>query len=79
MQRDRFPPGVAERLKWYVYRVIDPQNGETFCVGKGQNDRIFAHAKGALSTTDDEAAADLNLQRIKDLSAAGLDYVRNGA
>jgi hypothetical protein len=34
MHPDKFPVGVAERLKWYVYRLIDPRNGETFYVGK---------------------------------------------
>ncbi len=73
MQRDRFPPGVAERLKWYVYRLIDPRNGETFYVGKGQGDRVFEHAKGALSAAQDEDSADLKFQRIKDISVAGRD------
>jgi hypothetical protein len=39
--RDRFPPGVAAKLKYYVYRLIDPRNGETFYVGKGKEDRVF--------------------------------------
>jgi hypothetical protein len=73
MQRDGFPPGVADQLKWYVYRLIDPRNGETFYVGKGRDDRIFRHAKDALSATKDEDAADLKSQRIKDITAAGLD------
>jgi hypothetical protein len=73
MQTDRFPPGVAQRLGWYVYRLIDPRNGDTFYVGKGKGNRIFEHAKGALSADKDEDAADLKLQRIKDISAAGLE------
>ena len=73
MPVDRFPPGVAERLKWYVYRLIDPRNGQTFYVGKGQGDRIFEHAKGALSATKDEDAADLKFQRIKEIEATGLE------
>lgn len=73
MQRDKFPPGVAGRLKWYVYRLIDPRNGETFYIGKGKNDRIFQHAKGALSSTVDEDSTDLKLKRIKDINAVGLD------
>jgi len=28
-QRDSFPPEVALQLKVYVYRLIDPRNGET--------------------------------------------------
>jgi hypothetical protein len=39
-----FPPGVAEKLKTYVYRLIDPRNGETFYVGKGKGDRVFVTA-----------------------------------
>ena len=35
-----FPPGVIEKLKTYVYRLIDPRNGETFYVGKGKGNRF---------------------------------------
>jgi len=73
MQRDRFPPGVMGQLNWYVYRLIDPRNGETFYVGKGQGDRIFEHAKGAWSATKDEDTAELKIRRIKAIWAAGLD------
>jgi hypothetical protein len=73
MQPDRFPTEVAERLNWYVYRLIDPRNGETFYVGKGQGDRIFQHARGALAAGKDEDATDLKFQRIKDITAAGLE------
>ena len=34
-ERDHFPPDIAEQLGWYVYRLIDPRNGETFYIGKG--------------------------------------------
>ena len=70
---DKFPPEVIERLKWYVYRLVDPRSGETFYVGKGKGDRVFQHAKGALSASDDEDATDLKSQRIKDIGAAGLE------
>ena len=40
-----FPPEIARRLKTYVYRLIDPRNGETFYVGKGRGDRVFAHIR----------------------------------
>lgn len=42
-----FPPEVCAKLEHYVYRLIDPRNGETFYVGKGQDNRIFAHVEGA--------------------------------
>jgi len=73
MQRDKFPPGVAERLNWYVYRLIDPRNGETFYVGKGRGDRIFQHMRAALAVTGDEDAIDLKYQRIKDITTSGLE------
>ncbi len=72
MPRDSFPDGVAEQLKWYVYRLIDPRNGETFYVGKGQGNRIFAHASG-LVVDDANDVSDPKLQRIKEIQAAGLD------
>ncbi len=79
MPRDSFPTGVAEQLKWYVYRLIDPRNGETFYVGKGQGNRVFAHANGSFTdssgadTDEKENATDLKLQRIKEINAAGLE------
>jgi len=71
MQRDCFPSGVAAQLKWYVYRLIDPRNGETFYVGKGQGDRVFHHVKGALKSTDD--ATDLKTSRLRAIRATGLE------
>jgi hypothetical protein len=40
VQPDSFPPEVIDRLKWYVYRLVDPRNGETFYVGKGKGNRV---------------------------------------
>ena len=71
MARDNFPDGVAAQLKWYVYRLIDPRNGETFYVGKGQGDRVFAHAKGQMPEGDE--VLDSKLQRIKEIQSAGLE------
>lgn len=71
--RTGFPPGVAEKLAWYVYRLIDPRNGETFYVGKGRNDRIFQHAQGAVS--DQEDALSAKLGRIRSILASGLNVI----
>ena len=77
MARDRFPSGVAEELKWYAYRLIDPRNGETFYVGKGRADRIFAHAKGSLDTNPQDGGlkevSDPKLQRIREIQASGME------
>lgn len=37
--KSHFIEEVCERLGNYVYRLIDPRNGETFYVGKGRNRR----------------------------------------
>ncbi|MCY3856864.1 MAG: hypothetical protein OXF33_09190 [Rhodospirillales bacterium] len=42
----KFGPGVAEKLKHYVYRLVDPRDGSTFYVGKGTGDRVFNHVNG---------------------------------
>ena len=73
-EHDHFPPSVAERLKFYVYRLIDPRNGETFYVGKGRGDRVFHHARGkvkALAKDPDEDEVDAKIQRIREINAAG--------
>lgn len=45
---DQFGPEVIGQLEYYVYRLIDPQNGETFYVGKGKGNRVFEHLREAL-------------------------------
>jgi hypothetical protein len=71
--RRSFPIGVAEKLEYYIYRLIDPRNGETFYVGKGRGDRIFQHANGALKPELEEDALDTKMQRIRDIRSAGLE------
>jgi hypothetical protein len=39
-QVESFSPDVSRKLGWYVYRLIDPRNGETFYVGKGQGNKV---------------------------------------
>ncbi|MEM1211156.1 MAG: hypothetical protein AAGI68_02555 [Planctomycetota bacterium] len=64
-----FPPGVAERLAVYVYRLIDPRNGETFYIGKGQGDRVFAHIRAVVE--DDQVGEKIG--RIQDIRNAGFE------
>ena len=48
-----FSPEVCAELKYYVYRLVDPRNGQTSYVGKGKNNRVFAHAECALAKYGD--------------------------
>lgn len=68
-EKTTFSPEVAEAIKFYVYRLIDPRNGETFYVGKGKNNRVFQHLYQKEMMPGEE---DLKYQRIKEIRAAGL-------
>ena len=72
MKKDSFSPEVVEALRCYVYRLIDPRNGETFYVGRGQGDRVFDHVRGAVNDTD-QNVADPKLERIREIRASGMD------
>ena len=64
-KRNHFSQAVSAKLKCYVYRLIDPRNGETFYVGKGKGDRVFRHARGALKLNgEQEDKLDAKMQRI---------------
>ncbi|MFV2044532.1 MAG: hypothetical protein ACC700_15025 [Anaerolineales bacterium] len=64
-ERQSFPEEVVEQLKTYVYRLIDPRNGETFYVGKGRGNRVFSHIRAEDGLEGDEL--DNKLQRIRDI------------
>lgn len=66
-----FPPEVARHLDYYVYRLIDPRDGETFYVGKGCGDRVFAHVRDELARDGDELSD--KLQRIREIRRAGFE------
>jgi uncharacterized protein len=69
-----FPPEVAKNLGSYVYRLVDPRNGETFYVGKGEKNRVFDHIRRKLK--DDDALKDnLKFQRIQRIQKANLQVV----
>lgn len=71
----RFKKGVSERLKYYVYRLVDPRNGHTFYVGKGKDDRVFHHVTGALKARDKRKRESLKLEYIQDIHLAGLEPI----
>lgn len=64
-----FSPEVAERLRTYVYRLIDPRNGETFYVGKGRGNRVFEHSREQVDAADPGN----KVKRIRDIRTAGFE------
>lgn len=61
----KLTPEVMAVLNAYVYVYIDPRNGEPFYIGKGHDNRMFAHLADDAET---EKTA-----RIKEIRAAGLE------
>jgi hypothetical protein len=69
----KFTAEVKESIDYYVYRLIDPRNGQTFYVGMGQNNRVFDHINAAKKSV--EKSNNQKLKRIRDIHAAGLDVI----
>jgi uncharacterized protein len=72
-KQDGFSNTVKEKLGYYVYRLIDPRNGQTFYVGKGTGDRVFAHVKGKLDAGDDALTG--KRKRIQDIHNNNFDVI----
>jgi hypothetical protein len=79
MSIEKFSADVTEQLGRYVYRLVDPRNGNTFYVGKGTGNRVFAHVKdaAALAGKEDgeEDAVSLKISIINEIKAAGLEVI----
>lgn len=68
---ESFPHNVSRKLKTYVYRLIDPRNGETFYIGKGQGNRVFSHIRAEHNLEGDEF--NNKLKRIREIRLAGFE------
>lgn len=75
----KFSPEVIVQLNYYVYRLIDPRNGQTFYVGKGKGNRVFQHVQGVIRRYDkgeDVSDDDPNKMRIiKEIINEGLEVI----
>lgn len=68
---NKFPGEVKDQLQYYVYRLIDPRDGETFYVGRGNGDRVFCHVREELGNAED--LPNYKLQCIREIRNAGLE------
>ena len=64
---DTFSPAVCEKIGYYVYILRDPRDKQIFYVGKGANNRVFAHVQDAHDTIIENA----KLDRIRAIHAQG--------
>ena len=67
----QFSESVVRKIRHYVYRLIDPRNGTTFYVGRGQGNRVFSHAAGQDKTTEPGENEALKLKTIWAIKNAG--------
>ena len=72
-QITEFSPEVCEKLGYYVYRLVDPRNNETFYVGKGTDNRIFHHAKDIVPSSNYK---NKTKKRISEIKNAGFDVIQ---
>ena len=77
MQIKEFSPDVIEKIGYYVYRLIDPRDGQTFYVGKGKGNRVFAHVNDALNGNYDNDEDDVSnkIKQIREIRNAGLEVI----
>jgi hypothetical protein len=66
-----FGIGVAEKIGYYVYLLIDPRTSEVFYVGKGVGNRCFAHVQVARKREAGVSGDYPKLDRIREIEAAG--------
>jgi hypothetical protein len=84
-----FSPSVSDKLRSYVYLLVDPRTGRAFAVGRGQGDRCFHHVRAARDGGDpepgtepaDEAGFPM-MERIREVESSGrevrIDILRYG-
>ena len=70
-----FSEKVVNSIGNYVYRLIDPRNGETFYVGKGKGNRVFQHAFNEIGLTGDEDFFSEKFDRIREIRNQGLEVL----
>ena len=72
-----FSNDVIEQIGYYVYRLIDPRDGQTFYVGKGKGNRVFNHVYDALNGhyEENEDATSAKIKQIREIRNSGLEVI----
>lgn len=68
----KFKPFLSEQLGWYVYALRDPRDKHIFYVGKGNGNRVYAHAESATATSGTESVkVNEKIELIKSIISSG--------
>ena len=73
-----FSQAVIEQLRYYVYFLQDPGNGEVFYVGKGMGNRVFQHVAGAMETDAESEKLDRIREIVDSGQSVGIRILRHG-
>jgi hypothetical protein len=63
---------TADKLEFYVYALINPINNKPFYIGKGKENRVFAHKEEVLKNKDFSSIS-LKAEEIVSILNSGLD------
>lgn len=70
----QFSEKALEALNgYYVYALIDPRTNEVFYIGKGSDNRVFAHESESSKVPESEKA---KLKRIREIEESGAEVKR---
>ena len=72
MSISKFTDKTKKKLGHYIYRLVDPRNGETFYVGQGTGNRVFDHARGEIKEKENPNS---KLSRIHAIKKTGLAVI----
>lgn len=71
---EKLAPEVIKELQHYVYRLIDPRNGNTFYVGRGKGNRLFSHFFEAKTDNEDNEGS-AKIATIREIQSRGYEVI----